>query len=219
MNKQAKLILLSIGVILLLPILSYMYKFGFGLWEKPDEWSDLGGYIGGVYTPILSLITLAVISIQIFIQHQQHQHSLIQHQEEQIKEYLLALEHALDVIVGETSSRDFLVGLLRDISQTDIKDIPAELVMNFNHLNHRIYSMWCEVMTSLLVLEKISNQNVYNRVVFASNKNKVIAYLNPQTCRMLDRYHYVFISKAQELGIPLEVNLVKYYYSDLRTGT
>ncbi|MCR9845955.1 hypothetical protein [Vibrio antiquarius] len=133
MNKQAKVILWSLFVVLLMPILAYIYKFGLGLWDKPDEWSDLGGYVGGVYAPILSIVTLVVISIQIFIQHQQYQH-----QEEQIKEYLVALEQALDVKVGEISSRDFLVSLCRDVSKDSINVIPAELVMDFNQCNHRL---------------------------------------------------------------------------------
>ncbi|TOK18166.1 hypothetical protein CGI23_24540 [Vibrio parahaemolyticus] len=218
MNKQAKVILWSLFVVLLMPILAYIYKFGLGLWDKPDEWSDLGGYVGGIYAPILSIVTLVVISIQIFIQHQQYQHSLIQHQEEQIKEYLTALEQALDVEVGEISSRDFLVSLCRDVSKDTIKLIPAELVMDFNKCNHRLYSMWCEVMKCLAVLENISNQNVYNKVVFASNKNKVIAYLNPQTCRMLDRFHFIFLCKCEEINVHIDTQGLKYYYSDLRNG-
>ncbi len=73
-------------------------------------------------------------------------------------------------------------------------------------------------MTCLTVLENISNQSVYNKVVFASNKNKVIAYLNPQTCRMLDRFHFIFICKCKELGIFIDTDTPEYYYSDLRTG-
>lgn len=218
MNKQTKFILGSLFVVLLVPILAYMYKFGLGFWEQPNEWADLGGYVGGVYTPILSLITLTVISMQIFIQHQQYQHSLIQHQEEQIKEYLIALEEALTINIDNVSSRDFLVSLCRDISKDKIKDISAESIMNFNQCNHRLYSMWSEVMICLTVLENISNQSVYNKVVFASNKNKVIAYLNPQTCRMLDRFHFIFICKCKELGIFIDTETPEYYYSDLRTG-
>ncbi|MGS3180323.1 hypothetical protein ACB265_13020 [Aeromonas dhakensis] len=216
MNKQTKILLWSSFLVLLLPILAYMYRFGLGLWEMPNEWADLGSYVGGIYTPILSLITLAVISVQIFIQNQQFQHSLIQHQEGQIKEYLAALEDALDMDTGDGSSRDFLVDMLKDVSKEDVKNIPIELVMNFNQFNHRIYSMWSEVIKCLVILERISNQNLYNKVVFSSNKNKIIAYLNPQSCRMLDRYHYVFITKCQELGLPFDVNpACKYYYSDL----
>lgn len=218
MNKQARVILGSLFIILLSPILAYIYKFGFGFWDQPNEWSDLGSYVGGIYTPILSLITLAVISIQIFIQHQQYQHSLIQHQEAQIKEYLIALEEALTVNMDGVSSRDFLVGLCLDISKDDIKDVSIEIIMEFNQCNHRLYSMWCEVMKCLMFLEKISNQNVYNKVVFESNKNKVIAYLNPQTCRMLDRFHFIFICKFKELDIFIDTQTPKYYYSDLRTG-
>lgn len=205
-------------IILLIPILVYIYKFGIGFWEQPEEWAALGSYVGGVYTPILSFITLAVISTQMFLQHQQFQHSLIQHQEEQIKEYLDALEDALCIKIGESSSRDFLVKLLRDITKDDVDNIPVDLVMKFNEVNHRLYSMWCQVVKCLAMLENISNQNVYNRVVFASNKNKVLAYLNPQTCRMLDRYHYVFMRKCEQSGLRPETNEFRYYYSDLRIG-
>ncbi|MCH7349864.1 hypothetical protein [Aeromonas sp. MR7] len=218
MNKQVKIILGSFFVILLSPILAYIYKFGFGFWEQSSEWSDLGSYVGGTYTPILSLITLAIISTQIFIQHQQYQYSLIQHQEDQIKEYLIALEEALTVNIDGISSRDFLVSLFRNISKDNVKDISVEIIMEFNQCNHRLYSMWCEVMKCLVILENISNQNVYNKVVFASNKNKVIAYLNPQTCRMLDRFHFILIYKCKELGIFIDAQAPKYYYSDLRTG-
>lgn len=214
LNKQAKIILWTLFVILLTPVAAYINKFGIGLWGQPNEWSDLGGYIGGIYTPILSIITLAVISIQIHLQHQQFQHALIQHQEEQLKEYLLALEEALKIHIGEDSSRDFLVRLLMNASKKDVEIIPAELIMTFNQLNHRIYSMWCEVMKCLVVLENISNQSTYNQIVFASNKNKAIAYLNPQTCRMLDRFHYVFINKCEELGILSATQKYKYYFSD-----
>lgn len=38
---------------------------------------------------------------------------------------------------GDGSSRDFLVVMLKDVSKEDIKNIPIELVMNFNQFNHK----------------------------------------------------------------------------------
>lgn len=218
MSWKYKFILWVLFISWLTPIVAYGYKFGFGIWGNPSEWSDLGSYIGGIYTPILSFITLAMISTQIFIQNQQHQHSLIQHQEEQIKEYIFGIDAALERQFEDRSVRDFLVDILSHIEDKDINSIPADLVFEFNQMNHRVYSMWCEVIKCLLVLDGLSSGSLHNRIAFHSNKNKVIAYLNPQTCRMLDRFHYVFSIKCRDLGIPVETVTCKYYYSDLRIG-
>ena len=56
-----KFLIIVVSVILVLPMAAYIFQFGLGFWQSPSEWSDLGGYIGGVYTPILALLTLTVL--------------------------------------------------------------------------------------------------------------------------------------------------------------
>jgi thiamine phosphate synthase YjbQ (UPF0047 family) len=56
------------GVILLIPILFYWYQFGIGIWSAHDDWAKMGGALGGIYAPILSVLTLYVIYRQMRLQ-------------------------------------------------------------------------------------------------------------------------------------------------------
>lgn len=58
----------KIYLIILLAILSglsvvgvYIYKFGFGLWDKPEEWGWLGDFFGGVLNPIFGLLGIFIL--------------------------------------------------------------------------------------------------------------------------------------------------------------
>ena len=69
-----KLYLLIIGLILVLPIAVYAYQFGFGLWDSNKEWAEMGSAIGGLYTPILAILTLVVLVKQFQLQKNMHKH-------------------------------------------------------------------------------------------------------------------------------------------------
>lgn len=45
----------------LTPIVLYAIKFGVGFWEKPEDWGSLGGYLSGIYSPILAAGTLLIL--------------------------------------------------------------------------------------------------------------------------------------------------------------
>ena len=48
-------------LILIAPIFLYVWQFGFGLWSDQNDWANLGGYLSGLYTPILTFGTLWVL--------------------------------------------------------------------------------------------------------------------------------------------------------------
>lgn len=56
------------GIILLVPIAVYVYQFGFGIWSSHDEWAKMGSALGGLYAPILSVLTLYMIYRQLRLQ-------------------------------------------------------------------------------------------------------------------------------------------------------
>ncbi|UFN68488.1 hypothetical protein LN249_09205 [Vibrio alginolyticus] len=98
-----KFLIVVVSVILVLPMAAYIFQFGLGFWQSPSEWSDLGGYIGGVYTPILALLTLTVLCVQIYLQVLQHRQHLVSLQEKELSDYLTQLNYELDKkIEGET---------------------------------------------------------------------------------------------------------------------
>ncbi|HDY7983513.1 hypothetical protein EA004_19670 [Vibrio anguillarum] len=65
-----KVLLALCFLVLATPILFYIYQFGFGLWSEHSDWASMGSALGGLYTPILALLTLAVLVKQLQIQAQ-----------------------------------------------------------------------------------------------------------------------------------------------------
>ena len=71
---KEKIWITVIGLILVLPIAAYAYQFGFGLWQSNREWGEMGSAIGGLYTPILSILTLVLLIKQFQLQKSMHNH-------------------------------------------------------------------------------------------------------------------------------------------------
>ncbi|MFJ5253621.1 hypothetical protein ACIP8I_00270 [Pseudomonas sp. NPDC088414] len=47
--------------ILALPIAVYSCEFGFGVWAAHEDWSRMGSALGGIYSPMIALLTLALL--------------------------------------------------------------------------------------------------------------------------------------------------------------
>lgn len=56
------------GIILLIPLAIYTYQFGLGIWPTHDGWAKMGSALGGIYAPILSVLTLYMIYRQLRLQ-------------------------------------------------------------------------------------------------------------------------------------------------------
>ncbi|EHU9474336.1 hypothetical protein KZY47_004291 [Vibrio vulnificus] len=64
-------ICLTVAVLALIaPIVFYTLTFGIGIWDSHSDWAAMGSALGGLYTPILALLTLAVLLKQLQIQEQ-----------------------------------------------------------------------------------------------------------------------------------------------------
>ncbi|MFC1503451.1 hypothetical protein ACFL53_03755, partial [Pseudomonadota bacterium] len=51
--------------VVLLPIITYGYKFGFGFWDSHEDWGYMGSYFGGVMGPIMTSLSLFFLAWQI----------------------------------------------------------------------------------------------------------------------------------------------------------
>lgn len=47
----------------------YYHKFGFGLWEKPSQWANLGDFFGGVLNPIFSFSSIVLLLLALIQNH------------------------------------------------------------------------------------------------------------------------------------------------------
>lgn len=43
------------------PVFLYVHKFGFGLWEKNEDWAYLGSFFGGVLGPAFTLMSVVLL--------------------------------------------------------------------------------------------------------------------------------------------------------------
>lgn len=200
-------------VVLVIPIFFYAYNFDFSLSKDSDDWADFGSYIGGVYAPILSVLTLMVLLTQIYIQFEQHQQSQAQHQEQLITEYIYELNDTLQKAYNEECRvKDFLILWFRDKSSEDIQAIDREEVMIFNQNFHKVYSMWSGLLG---LLNGLSNNKMANIAIV---KNRVVAHLDPQMCRILDKYHYAFLVSSMKYGVSMDINSIRYTYWNINQG-
>ena len=207
-----RLLFTLIAILLLLPIVAYTYKFGIGLWSSPSQWSDLGGYIGGVYTPILALLTLLVLCVQIYLQALQHKQHIISLQESELSDYLNHLNVELDQIVTEgLTLRQLLLHTLNNKNLEDIESMDLDIIFDINQDHHKLYSMWAGVRTCLKSIENHSKIKNFESIHHTIQKNKVIAYLSPQVCSSLDKFNYsIHLGLEQMTGAPINENATHY---------
>lgn len=198
---MARNILLGIiFLVLIAPIAAYIYHFGFGFWEKPEEWSGLGGYIGGVYAPILALLTLSVLCVQIYLQALQHRQNLVSVQEAQLTEYLVELNKELDrELASGVSLRAYLISLYNPLNSTELQKIELSLVSELNQSSHKLYSMWAGVIACLKYIKSCSNIKGLESAHYPVQKNKIIAYMGPRVCSSLDKHNFALQILLQEL--------------------
>lgn len=74
-KKQVMFFLIALGV-LISPIAVYSYQFGFGIWPSNEDWSRMGSALGGLYSPIIGLLTLALLYRQQKFSESSHERSL-----------------------------------------------------------------------------------------------------------------------------------------------
>lgn len=209
-----KLLIIVVSVILVLPMAAYTFQFGFGLWQSPSEWSDLGGYIGGVYTPILALLTLTVLCVQIYLQVLQHRQHLVSLQEKELSDYLTQLNYELDKkIEGELTLRQFLLSLLNEKNVDDISQMDLSLIWGLNQSHHKLYSMWSGVRACLKDIENHSKIKNYESTHYVVQKNKIISYMSPQVCSSLDKFNYAMLFSLQQInGTRIDEMAVQYEF-------
>ncbi|MGL6287210.1 hypothetical protein [Aeromonas hydrophila] len=199
--------------ILVAPVAAYVFQFGIGFWEKPEEWSDLGGYIGGVYAPILTLLTLSVLFMQIYLQMVQHRQHLVSLQENQLTEYLGELNNELDKEVGEgLTLRSYLVGTYNTLNSSTLNDLDLTVVKELNQTHHKLYSMWSGAMACLSYIKTCSNIKSLESTHYPIQKNKIIAYMGPQVCSSLDKHNYAMQLLLKELTKAETVQNIEYEF-------
>ncbi len=216
---RQKLIVIFVLVALIAPIGAYIYQFGIGFWTTSSEWSEFGGYIGGIYTPILTVLTLLVLSVQIYIQLIQHRQTLVVHQEKLLDDYIQEINRELDKIISESLTlRNYLNLTFRDQDMNTIPQMDGSVLFGINEKHHKLFSMWSGAMGCLKSIKGYSSFKKLESAHYILHKNRLIAYLDPQVCRTLDKYNYALIIHMEHQGIAIKHDVTQYEFWDYSAG-
>lgn len=95
---------LTIGVVALLsPLILYSYVFGVGIWSEHSEWAAMGSAIGGLYTPILTVVTSLILAKQFQLQREMSRYQI---REESRKKVFDTVETYSQKLKSQTSEKD-----------------------------------------------------------------------------------------------------------------
>lgn len=188
-----KIYYLIIFFVLSLPIILYSYQFGIGLWPTHSQWAEMGSAIGGIYTPILSMLTLLVLVMQFQIQKQMHNHE----QRATSRKICFDLVEKFSIKIESMFTQDVVDDLIM-LSELNPGDPRAEELVR-KHLD--IFTLWATVHATLRNYEKIEPSMIIDLASIA------VLHLTFNMCATIEKAYVVHMCGAEE-------EVFKYWYGE-----
>ena len=142
---------LFVVVFIVAAIVIYRYKFNGGLASSSSEWSNFGTYIGGVFGPLISFVTLLVVLKTVYMQRElldTQKKEFVALSAKQDQELLLAKEEAERAKVQAYQST--ILNVIESFS-TEFKDEANALAIAAENASYK----------GLKVLEDINTSESY----------------------------------------------------------
>ena len=194
-NLRWTLVLLLLSA-LIAPIVLYIATFGTSLSHIHSRWSEAGDFIGGVYAPIVALLTLAIIVGQLLSQVHFNKHQIDQtflnNSKSDLHYYIDQLDNVMrrHEQISNVPLGHVLVNMYSAKTIEELKGaIPAKDVQRIAMSDGRISAMWGAIYTIFAGLKSCKETDY--ELVYASSKQKCIAVFGYALCDALDNYHYV----------------------------
>ncbi|WP_323996303.1 hypothetical protein [Aeromonas hydrophila] len=188
-------IIVVVLVLLFSPIAFYVNTFGGELTQDHSRWAEFGSAMGGIYSPIVALFTLAVLVVQFDIQRKMHGHeieqSYLQHARPDIDFYISKIEKVLSLSLDGNS---ILRSVIRDsfifdnITVLDSSSLKS-LAFEVNKQAPDLFNIWNAIYPIFMGLSK-QNTPMCNAML-SSAQRKLIVVLGFDVCVALDNYHKI----------------------------
>ncbi len=188
-GKMLTCVRILLCLLLLVPIGAYISIFGFSISANHARWGEMGSAMSGIYGPILTVLTLAVLVVQVRMQSESNKHvydqAHLQLAQADLTFYLCRLEAQLNapVVSGVAPAvilRSFMVGTLEELRNFQLR----ALAVDFNRRHSTIIATWQAVLSiyrGLLVV----NEEPYKQHL-TSGKLRAISILSYEVCAALD---------------------------------
>lgn len=212
-----------IVMLLIAPALVYIATFGSNISSNHTRWGEMGSAMSGIYTPILSILTLLVLIAQARLQNQINKHEFdqayLQEARSDIEYYLEQLNSELSKVQEDsTTVREFLHTAFEFADLNEIRsERLLQIAREFNRRFPRVFGIWSAIYP---IIEGLRTPNCYPYLHNFEAAKQMIVMLSCQTCVALDRYMvrfrrpYVVQISVQPCGIQAG----KQLYAELMNG-
>lgn len=197
MKAKTLVIVLATATLLAIvaPIAIYLWIFGASVTPDHARWAEFGSAIGGIYSPLVALLTLAVLLRQVQLQAQMNVHefdqAFVQQAKEDIQFYCATMVEAMErrTYPGETA-RTFLRNHFYPSSLVELDSSSRrELAATFYSKHQPVYDVWDAIYPIIAGLEAGKAQAY--QLAYHSSLQKLVAMLSFETCVTLDNFHRV----------------------------
>ena len=193
MNRKTSIAVLFIIGAIAAPVVTYLWVFGAKLSTDHSRWAEFGSAIGGIYSPLVALLTLVVLLRQVALQQQMNIHesdqAYLQQARSDIEFYSKQMVEVMNSIAlpGKTL-RAVLHESFQSVKAAELDSQQLkQLAANIHALVPPSFDIWAAVYPTLMGL-KAGKTSMYN-MTLGSSTQKLIALLSFETCVTLDNFH------------------------------
>jgi uncharacterized membrane protein len=183
-----------VTAILLVPVVVYIHTFGFTITSNHVRWSEMGSAMAGIYTPILTVLTLLVLLAQVGLQEKMNRHTFdhafVQDARSDVHFYLDQIAKELGRIyedgrpIGPTLIEAFSYSTNPQLLAAPLCDIAKAL----NKKQPGLLASW-SAFYSVLAGVGVHDWHPYKNAHIGA-KQKAIAILSYAGCAALDNYAF-----------------------------
>lgn len=174
------------------PVAFYVYTFGLHITSNHSRWGEMGSALSGIYTPILSLLTLVVLLAQVRLQERMNEHtfdqSYVQDARSDVQYYLSELAREVSREFDDGSEVGAM--LVSTFVYASVEELASEWFLQvgkaLNWRHHHLLSIW-SAYYSILAGLKTSKYPPYTNS-FEIAKQKAIMMLSYEVCAAFDQY-------------------------------
>jgi hypothetical protein len=192
----SRLVALLLAIALIVPIALYITTFGTSLSHDHSRWSEIGGFIGGIYAPIAALLTLTIIAGQLSSQVQINKHqidqSFLNNSRADLHFYIDQMEKVLQKHeqIANVPLSHAITSMFGSRTHEELKGtIYNKDVRRVGMTDSRVSGIWGAIYAIFAGL-KASDETDYN-LVYVSSKQKCISIFGCALCDALDNFHFV----------------------------
>ncbi|WP_338415538.1 hypothetical protein [uncultured Sphaerotilus sp.] len=193
MNKKILIARILILGTIAVPLVVYMYVFGAKLSSNHTQWAEFGSAIGGIYSPLVALLTLAVLAKQVTLQAQMNVHesdqAYLQQAREDIEFYSTQMAQAVNCMVLPGKSLRAVLHEnfeCQNIAELDSQEL-RQLAANIHASIPPALDIWAAIYPIFMGLEA-GKTRMYT-MTLGSSSQKLIALLSFETCVAIDNLH------------------------------